>query len=460
MSKKQFLDSDNKTGYYGYRSESAGMSARGKSGKKRASASRGSALLGAFLAIIQMIASVAFTGLLIYKNLAFITMPVLTGIIVVLIILLAAVVFMQKKTAKTARGGKILSFFVIVILLVLIYLVSPLDKMSGKRVSTNPFVVFISANDTFGKLDDKTIGRSDTNIITVINPKTHNVLMISTPRDYYVPVQAKGVAPESYDKLTHVALYGNGIPYNSEGDLTAMDWRWAYEVKWHPGCQSVMDTLKYIYKFDVSEDNYHYVKLNFTGFAELIDALGGITIDVDIPFTTTTYASYTDKHNRGPRNYTYTEGEMEMDGDTALTFARERHSYADGDLQRNRNQVKVLKAMSNKLLSGSALLHYTDIIDAIENSFTTDMDISSMVSLQTHVAKNKDYKGWNIMSFSTIGTPARQICTYTGTSLSVVLQNEESIARASNLISMTLDGETTETIQAKIKEYNKEQGTK
>lgn len=458
MSKKQFSGSNIKKGYYGYSSESKDASSNKKSAKDSSSKLRHSSILGAVLAVIQLIASIAFVGLILYKNLAFVTAPILAGIIAVLIILLAIVFSMEQRgSLGVKRAGKAISIIVIIILAALIYLIAPIDKMSGKKVSTDPFVVFVSANDTFGEMSDDSTGRSDTNILAVINPKTYTVLMVSTPRDYYVAVQAKSVAPESYDKLTHVGLYGNGIAYNSEGEeLTASDWGWAQEVKWHPGNDALMDTLQYLYNFDISEDNYHYVKLNFTGFADLIDALGGITVDVDTSFSTTTYASYGDADTGERKTYTYTEGKMKMDGATALTFARERHSFAAGDMQRNKNQVKVLQAMSDKLLSGSTLFNYNNIVNAIEDSFSTDMDISSMVSLQTQIAGKSDYDGWNIMSFGVTGTSSRETTTWYGPSqpLSVVLQDEESVSNATNLINMVLDGDDAETIQNQIDAYN------
>ena len=458
MSKKQYSKSDVKTGYYGYSSESKRISGNNKSKKSTSSKMKKSAAIGIVLAFIQLLASAAFVGLALYKNFAFITTPVLIGTITVLVLLFALVLFTQKGSLTVKRVGKVISVIVIILLLLLIYLIAPLDRMSGKKVSKDPFIVFVSANDTFGSFDADAIGRSDTNILAVVNPKTYTVLMISTPRDYYVPIQAKGVAENSFDKLTHLGLYGNGIPHDGNGhDLTASDWQWAQEVKWHPGCDTLMDTLKYIYKFDLPEDRYHYVKLNFTGFAKLIDSLGGITVDVDVPFSTTTYASYGDVDDGARKTYTYTKGKMKMDGDTALTFARERHSFAAGDMQRNQNQVKVLKAMSNKLLSGTTLLHYTSIVDSIQDSFTTDMDISSMVSLQTQISMSGDYDGWNIMSFGVVGPTDRQICTYNGRSLSVVMQNEASISRATNLINMVLDGNDATTVKKQIKAYNKEQ---
>lgn len=459
MSKKQFSDSGAKKGYYGYSSESRSVSTgkNKKSGKNSSSKMRRSSVWGAVLAVIQLIVSVAFVGLILYKKLAFVTTPILAGIIAVLVILLAAVFSMeQRDSLSVKRTGKVISLIVIIVLSVLIYLIVPIQKMSGKKVSDKPFVVFVSANDTFGELSTDSTGRSDTNILAVINPKTYTVLMLSTPRDYYVELQAESVAPNSFDKLTHVGLYGNGIAYNDAGqDLTASDWGWAQEVSWHPGNEALMNTLQSLYGFDIPEDRYHYVKLNFTGFAELIDTLGGITVDVDTSFSTKTYASYGDVDTGERKTYTYKKGEMDMDGATALTFARERHSFGSGDMQRNKNQVKVLQAMADKLLSGSTLVNYNSIVSAIQDSFTTDMDISSMVSLQTQVAGNKNYNGWNIMSFSTSGTPSREVLTWNGLAKSVVLQDEESVAQASNLVDMVLNGEESVTIKQTIEEYNK-----
>ena len=455
MSKNK-TSSDIKTGYYGYSSET---DRRQKNTQKR---NKALIIIGIILFIIQLGLSVVDVYLCI-KN------PIISGLnifkiilicsIAVLILLLALVLFLLSKQKNAQVGAIVISIFVCIILAFTMYFILRVDTFlnkysDGKELDENPFVVFVSANDTFGELNNKTLGRSDTNILAVVNPKTHNVLMISTPRDYYVPVQAKIVAPESYDKLTHVGLYGNGTAKNSDGTkATVSDWQWAYQVSWNPGNKALMDTLKYLYNFQIDKGHYHYVKLNFTGFAELIDALGGVTVNVDKPFSTTTYASYGNEDTGERKTYTYTKGKMKMDGATALTFARERHSFGNGDMQRNKNQVKVLKAIEKKAMSGNTLLHVDNVLDAVENSFSTDMDISSSVNLFEDAGSD----GWNIMSFGVIGTPSRDICTYTGTSLSVVLQNQDSINRATNLINMTLQGKDKKEIKKTIKQYNKEQ---
>lgn len=72
--------------------------------------------------------------------------------------------------------------------------------------------------------DSNSNGRSDTNILAIVNPKTNTVALISTPRDYYVEIQAgKNIAANSYDKLTHCGLYGSGEPAEP---TSPSEWGW------------------------------------------------------------------------------------------------------------------------------------------------------------------------------------------------------------------------------------------
>lgn len=460
MDKKQNTP-ERKTGYYGYQSESQSTGTSKPKAKKKTGSSKKGTILGIVLVLTQLILSIVFVWQLYIKNLAFVKDSYFAIIIGVLILLLALVFFLLQKGPNARTGGKFISGFVIIILALLLYLLIPLDASkfaSGKKLTDKPFVVYLSAADTFGDFNAKELARTDTNILAVVHPKNHTVLMVSTPRDYYVPIQGEDIAPEregsfmSYDKLTHSGLYGNGsAKLLTGGNATAADWNIGTDVKWNPGLKATMQTLKHLYNVPIKNNNYHYIKINFTGFAKLIDAMGGIKVKVDTPFSTKTYKYY-DKVSPERQTYTYSKGIMEMNGNEALTFARERHSFAAGDMQRNKNQVKVVKAMEKKALSGNTLLHYTSILEAIEDCFATDMDISSSVNL---LQDGSD--GWNVLSFSVIGTPARQVCTYTGTSLSVVMQNEESVDRATNLIKMTLNGKSPKEIKKTIKSYNKAQ---
>ena len=233
-----------------------------------------------------------------------------------------------------------------------------------------------------------------------------------------------------------------------------------------PGYQVLMNTLSNLYGIQINgkalttdSPEYHYLRLNFTGFSELIDELGGITVNVEEGFSTYTYANYTDKDmqtNKSKRKkYTFTKGKMKMDGATALTYARERHSFANGDVQRNKNQISVIKAMTDKMLSVSTLTNYNKIINAIGSSFTTDMDLGSLANLQLKKQLSAGYNGWNIVSYSVSGlNDGYKQCTWNGQNLSVLSIDETSVANASSIIEKVLGGEDYETVQAYVDSLN------
>ena len=402
------------------------------------------------------------SGLLVYQVVsANILSTTYLAVLVIVLVVLFAIALLTQKGGRTARtSGKILSVIISIILGILLFYMGQFlgflnNYSDGKKVSEEPFVVFVSASDEFGTYNPKENYRSDTNILAVVNPKTSTVLMISTPRDYYVPIIAKSVAPDSYDKLTHAGKYGTGIAYDQNGsELTSSGWNWAQEVTWGVGNTAIMDTLKTLYNIPVSSKNYHYVQLNFTGFAKLVDALGGITVDVDKSFSTKTYASY-DEDNGERKTYKYKKGKQEMNGNEALTFVRERHSFGDGDLQRNRNQVKVLKALSSKVLSTSMITNTDSILSAVGESFKTDMNIGSLVKLQTQLMGKSEFSktGWQIVSYSVTGQSASQKLTWNGLFKSVMLQDEQSESNATELMKLALDGTDYTTLENKVKEY-------
>jgi LCP family protein required for cell wall assembly len=162
--------------------------------------------------------------------------------------------------------------------------------------------VYISGMDTWGHIS--VASRSDVNILAAVNPQTKQILLVSTPRDYYVPLSISGGAK---DKLTHAGIYGIDV---SE------------------------DTMEMLYDVDID----YYFKLNFSGFEGLIDAMGGITVWSDYDFTVDPI-----KH--------YVVGENQLTGLEALAFARERHAFAGGDRQRGTNQMNVIQSVIDKMCS-------------------------------------------------------------------------------------------------------------
>ena len=267
----------------------------------------------------------------------------------------------------------------------------PAEEGGGSQ-DQSVFTVYISGVDTRStQLIAKS--RCDVNILAVVNANTRQVALISTPRDYYVPLSISGGVP---DKLTHAGIYG---------------------------VQVSMDTLSMLYDTPIE----YYFRLNFTGFKDIIDALGGVTVVSDYTFDT-----------KNVSGYHFNKGENFMDGDAALAFCRERYAFATGDNQRGKNQLAVIRGVLNKCLSTDMLLHYTDVLDAVEDSFETSVPydvISSLVRSQI-----SDGSDWNIVSYSVTGTGDRQVPYSMSQSVYVMVPDQTTVETAKSLIQTVRDG--------------------
>ena len=215
------------------------------------------------------------------------------------------------------------------------------------------FTMYISGIDSRSGLIAKS--RSDVNILATVNVDTRQVLLISTPRDYYVPLPISNGVP---DKLTHAGIYGVDVS---------------------------MGTLEMLYGIDVD----YYFRVNFGGFEKIVDALGGITVYSDVSFTS----------NDG---YTYYEGENNLDGARALSFARQRDGLSGGDRARGEHQMAVIKAVIDKAMSPAILSSYADLMASVSGNFETSMPYDMIAEL---VRDQLDKGGsWNIVSCSVDGT--------------------------------------------------------
>ena len=274
-----------------------------------------------------------------------------------------------------------------------------LSNAEAKKITKEPFVVYLSGVDTRGDLTEK--ARSDVNIIAAVNPKTKQVVLINTPRDYYVDL----AGTNSKDKLTHAGLYG---------------------------VQTSMDTLGNLYGVDVQ----HYIRINFAGFINIVDALGGVDVYSDQAFTSVGSPGYYDPT-------TFAEGWNHLDGKAALAFARERHAFKTGDVQRGINQMKVIDAMLNKIKSPALLMGFSKILDAVADNFVTSLSqnqISALVRMQL-----SDFAEWNIESYTVTGSSGSSTKCYSakGQKLYVMKPDESSVAKAKEMIAAVLGGEGT-----------------
>ena len=272
-----------------------------------------------------------------------------------------------------------------------------LTGAEANKITKEPFVVYLSGVDNRGELTEN--ARSDVNILAVVNPVTKQAALINTPRDYYVDL----AGTESKDKLTHAGLYG---------------------------VETSMATLGNLYGVDVG----HYIRINFAGFISIIDAIGGVDVYSDQAFTSVGSPGYYDPT-------TFAEGWNHLDGKSALAFARERHAFKTGDIQRGINQMKVIDAMANKLKSPALLMSFSKLMDAAADCFVTSFSqeqISALVRMQLG-----DLASWDIQSYTVTGSGAKSSKCYSakGQSLYVMKPDENSVNEAKALIAAVLGGE-------------------
>lgn len=268
---------------------------------------------------------------------------------------------------------------------------------------SKPFAVYCSGIDARNS-DINTKSLSDVNILAVINPKTHQILLINTPRDYYLPLNFNG----AYDKLTHAGVYG---------------------------INESMAVLGNLYGVDIS----YYVRVNFNGLVQIVDALEGIDVMSDYDFDTNSM-EIPNEDGTGFYfdSFHFNEGMNHLDGRAALAFSRERYSFNAGDIQRGKNQMAVIKAIVNKATSASIIKNLNNVLDAVSGAFITNMssnDISALIKLQ-----QKNMSGWNITSYSVYGSGGMDY-TYSGGNAYVMYPDYELVNKAQSMIQSVYNGE-------------------
>lgn len=263
-----------------------------------------------------------------------------------------------------------------------------------KDITETPFVIYVSGNDVRGSVVQD--GRSDVNVLVVVNPETKQILLLNTPRDYYIPNPAGG---GKLDKLTHC---GND------------------------GVNNSMQALSELYNLPIK----YYANINFSGFETFIDAIGGIVVYSDYSFTAGDTWIYW--------------GENYLNGEQALSFARERYNVPGGDLTRGKNQMKVIKAVIQKITSGTTLIsRYSEILDSLGSMFRMNLtmdEISQLVKMQLN-----DMATWEISSYTVKGRgDGTGVYAYTysvpGVPLWVLPPDYDTVEYASKLVEKVVSG--------------------
>jgi LCP family protein required for cell wall assembly len=263
-----------------------------------------------------------------------------------------------------------------------------MSALAPPRELPESFIMLLTGIDTYGSTSAR--ARSDVNILMVVNTVNREMLLLTTPRDALVTFD---LSEDIEDKLTHAGLYGV--------------------------CQSI-NALERLYEISIN----YFLRLNFTGFIEIIDALGGIEVYSRYQFTVDPIR-------------TYYEGWNHLNGIEALAFSRERMAFEAGDYQRAIHQMEVIRAVIARATSPVTLLNSFPVMEAVSESFITNMPNDQLEAIvRMHLS---DLSGWNISSFSTGGTSGMgQTFSMPGHLLYTIELDEQSIKEAQKLIEETM----------------------
>lgn len=249
------------------------------------------------------------------------------------------------------------------------------------------FTVYISGLDTRGGgLASR--GNSDVNILASINMNTKQILLINTPRDYFVPFPTVG----GTDKLTHAGYYG---------------------------VDASMAALRSLY--GVSPQ--YYAQIGFDGLKALVNALGGVTV----------YSAYS--FDAG--GYSFVAGSNSLNGAQALAFARHRKGLPGGDVARGQNQMALIRAIISKLASSASISNFSQVLDSLGGLMRTSASYDTIAAVSQSILSG----GWNIASYGVSGSGGMTYCFSIGSTNYVMYPDYGKVAYAQSLIRRLYNGE-------------------
>ena len=263
------------------------------------------------------------------------------------------------------------------------------DEADIKVDITKPFSVYVSGLDVEGDINQ--IGRSDSNMLILVDPVNYKMMLINTPRDYYVQLHGTRGYP---DKLSHAGVYGLDVCEQTIGDL---------------------------YNIDI---DYH-VQINFTTITTLVESMGGILVD-------------------NPRTFelwgqTYKEGVIWLNGDQALLFARARKGLQEGDLDRGKNQQLVIEGIISRITEPDVVVHYKKLISNLSGTFLSNIPASVITQLfQRQITYGGD---WSIEKMNATGAFAQRPTYSMGSQeLSVIIPDQLAVYEIQDAIQNFMRG--------------------
>ena len=289
-----------------------------------------------------------------------------------------------------------------------------IDNQKNQKKLTEPFsILLLGIDSSLNGLKSNASFNGDTMMLITFNPKTLNTTVFSIPRDTYVPIACWN---GSMSKIN--ASAGNGT-------------------------QCVIDTIEDLVDFNID----YYVKINFKGVVDLVNALGGVEVDVPIKFC----------EQDSKRNFDnlicLNKGLQTLNGEEALALARHRKTLLYGDFQRVQHQQLVVEAMTKKLKTIRSVNDFYDILDAISNNIETNMQTETMLDFYNvgkNILINSSIDNINIEKTYLTGSDSTIFIPSLNSNVYVFQYSKDSLAEITHAMKVDLELENPEI----IKEFN------
>lgn len=268
------------------------------------------------------------------------------------------------------------------------------QQMTTKIANKYQFHIYLSGIDTFGPIN--TISRSDVNIIASVNLETGKIILTTTPRDAYVQIPDGG--KNQYDKLTHAGIYG---------------------------IQTSVKTLENVYDIHIP----YYMRVNFTSFIDIINVIGNIEVENTQAFTA--------RHG----GYHFPIGKIELNAEQALGFVRERYSLSNGDIDRGKNQIKVIEAIIKKMVKPSTISNINPLLDKLTQSVQTNIDIGTIMDWVNYQLNHNKKINIESVSLKTSGQSGLQSFAMPGYNLYMSVIDKNHLETVKKLMNNTVENQ-------------------
>lgn len=230
-------------------------------------------------------------------------------------------------------------------------------------------------------------GRSDALMVLSLDPENDSMQLISIPRDTRTEIIGKGIE----DKINHAYAFG--------------------------GTEMSISTVENL--LDIELD--YYITMNMEGLTEMVDAVGGITVQNELDWVDKGYYE---------KGFHYKKGELQLNGAETMGFVRMRYQDPDGDFGRTKRQRKVIEGIVEKGASVASVNKVDDMIEVLGNNMKTNMDFEDM----QNILKNYSDTRKNFVSYQMTGT-GTYITNSSGQDIYYLIVTDEEVAKVHDMIS-------------------------